>query len=102
MQEAESRDGGWRELFWKWLPHAAGRGGSSSTALQLEAGSSAGVGSSSGGGAGVWWSPVLDRVSYSVPAAPWGGFLAEEVSGCPTHFQSIEVLGSRVQLMAFG
>lgn len=35
-----------------------------------------------GVGPGVWWSPVLGRVASEVPAAPWGGFLAEEmVSG---------------------
>lgn len=71
MLDAEKADGGWRQLFWKWLPHQMQQG---------PPGSSSASHAQVGPGRGVWWSPVLERVSYSVPSAPWGGFLAEEVS----------------------
>ncbi|KAF6235186.1 SNF2 family N-terminal domain-containing protein [Scenedesmus sp. NREL 46B-D3] len=85
MQEAEQLEGGWRQLLWRWLPphpqrHAAGQ----QQQQQEQALSSVGE-----RGKGMWWSPVLDRLSFAVPAAPWGGFLAEEMGLGKT----VEVLG---------
>lgn len=73
MLDAEKAVGGWRQLFWRWLPHQSQQQPGSSAAVQQQA-------SPGAPGRGVWWSPILERVSYSVPSAPWGGFLAEEVS----------------------
>jgi hypothetical protein len=85
MQEAESWEGGWRHLLWRWLPPSPTQqqqqqqqqlaGPSSSSA----AAAAAGGGGRAGEGPGVWWSPVLGRVCNAVPEAPWGGFLAEEM-----------------------
>lgn len=85
MQEAEQWEGGWRHLLWKWLPptpmhhQQQQQAGPSSSAAAAAATGGAIVPSRAGVGPGVWWSPVLGRVSSSVPAAPWGGFLAEEM-----------------------
>jgi hypothetical protein len=68
MQEAEKLEGGWRQLLWRWLPSQPQR-----QQQQGQASSSVGV-----RGQGMWWSPVLDRLSFSVPPAPWGGFLGEQ------------------------
>jgi hypothetical protein len=78
MQEAEKLEGGWRQLLWRWLPptpqqqqqHAADQ----QQQQQQQAVSSVGE-----RGSGMWWSPVLDRLSFSVPPAPWGGFLGEQL-----------------------
>jgi hypothetical protein len=84
MQEAERWEGGWRHLLWKWLPPTTqqqqqqqqARPSSSSSSAAAAGGA---VSAQPGVGPGVWWSPVLGRVASEVPAAPWGGFLAEEM-----------------------
>jgi hypothetical protein len=80
MQQAEKLEGGWRQLLWRWLP--------SQPQQQQQAVSTVGV-----RGQGMWWSPVLDRLSFSVPPAPWGGFLG----GCCIslhHLCSLHVMQS--------
>ncbi|KAK9808795.1 hypothetical protein WJX72_003802 [[Myrmecia] bisecta] len=53
MLDAEQGDGGFRRFFWVPLTSPAGTR--------------------------YWYSPVLHRLCTDVPAAPWGGFLAEEM-----------------------
>jgi hypothetical protein len=72
MQEAEKLEGGFRQLLWRWLPS---QGSAAQQQQQQQASSSVGV-----RGQGMWWSPVLDRLSFSVPPAPWGGFLGEWIA----------------------
>ena len=52
--DSERGEGGWRRHLW----------------IQLRTGS----------GEPFWYSPVLRRAAWIVPAAPWGGFLAEEMA----------------------
>ena len=57
MLESEAREGGWRQQLW----------------LPLKAVS----------GEPYWWSPLLLRAAWHVPAMPRGGFLAEEMVRSP-------------------
>jgi hypothetical protein len=80
MQEAEKLEGGWRQLLWRWLPSQPQQ----QQQQQGPASSSVGV-----RGQGMWWSPVLDRLSFSVPPAPWGGFLGEWLAGVSIQTDSL-------------
>jgi hypothetical protein len=77
MQEAEQLEGGWRQLLWRWLPplpQQQQQQQEDAPDQQQQQGVVASVGEP---GKGMWWSPVLDRLSFAVPPAPWGGFLGE-------------------------
>ncbi|WIA39293.1 hypothetical protein OEZ86_005411 [Tetradesmus obliquus] len=86
MQEAEKLDGGWRQLLWRWLPLVPQQQQQQHMTGQQQQQVVSSVGER---GQGVWWSPVLERLSHQVPPAPWGGFLAEEMGLGKT----VEVLG---------
>ena len=57
MKDWEAREGGWRQQLWLPLTTVAGEA--------------------------YWWSPLLLRGAWTVPAMPGGGFLAEEMARSP-------------------
>lgn len=98
MIEAEKMDGGWRQLLWRWLPaEPSQRQQHHSAADQQAQHQQLAVAERR---RGVWWSPVLDRLSFNVPPAPWGGFLGEWCMGAHSSGHSCGCMPSSINRVA--